>query len=111
MPKQKRPNNLHDVLHNDHFRKDPVKFIIYSASVEEKNVIILRNKELSVNFEEVCFLFHVYKGKKQTKAKTKMFFRARNLVVPNNVMVKTADTHVLIIVLTNIQKLPASMRV
>ena len=40
-----------------------------------------------------------------------MFFRARNLVVPNNVMVKTADTHVLIIVLTNIQKLPASMRV
>ena len=74
VPKQKRPNNLHDILHNDHFRKDPVKFIIYSASVEEKNVIILRNKELSVNFEEVCFSFMYIRGKNKRKLKQKCFF-------------------------------------
>ena len=41
------------------------------------------------------------------KAGTKMLFHVEHLIAPNHVVVRTADTDILIIALTNIEKLPA----
>ena len=59
---QKRPNNIQDALHNDHFKKALVK---YRTSIlgEEKYVTIFQNKELHVNCEDTCFLYCEEKGK------------------------------------------------
>ena len=59
---QKRPNNIQDALHNDHFKKALVKFRT-SILGEEKYVTIFQNKELHVNCEDTCFLYCEEKGK------------------------------------------------
>ena len=43
-PEQKRPNCCQNALHNDHFKKALVKFIIYNTWGEEKYVTILKTK-------------------------------------------------------------------
>ena len=119
-PEQKRPNNFQDALHNDYFKKTLVKFTILPGV--KKNITILQNKELHVNCEDNCFLYPDEKGK-MTKAEdmklwcnheeadTKMLFHVGHLVVPNNVVIRTADTDVLIIALANMEKLPAGINV
>lgn len=45
------------------------------------------------------------------EAETKMLIHVGHLVAPNNVLVGKADTDILIIVLTNIEKLPAGINI
>ena len=45
------------------------------------------------------------------EADTKMLFHAGHLVAPSNVVIRTADTDVLIIALANLEKLPAGVNV
>ena len=89
---------------------------------EEKYVTILQNKELRVNCEETCFLYRVEKGKmtktedtrlcfNHEEADTKMLFHVGHLVAPNNVVVRTADTDILIIALANMEILSAGINI
>ena len=120
-PQEKRPNNFHDALLNVYLKKALVKFIT-STWGEEKYVTILQNKELRLNCEHTCFLYRVEKGKmtktedkrlccNDEEADTKILFYVGHLVAPNNVVVRTADTDVLIIALGNMKKLPAGINV
>ena len=120
-PQEKRPNNFHDALLNVYLKKALVKFIT-STWGEEKDATILQNKELRLNCEYTCFLYRVEKGKMTKKvdkrlccnheeADTKILFYVGHLVAPNNVVVRTADTDVLIIALGNMKKLPAGINV
>ena len=120
-PEQKRPNSFQDTLHKNYFKKALVKFVT-STWGEEKYVTILQNKELRVTCEDICFLYREEKGKmtktedtllwcNQKEADTKMLFHGGYLVAPNNVVVRTADTDVLIIALANMEKRPAAINV
>ena len=88
----------------------------------KKNITILQNKELHVNCEDNCFLYPVEKGKmtktddmklwcNHEEADTEMLFQVGHLVAPNNVVIRTADTDVLIIALANMEKLPAGINI
>ena len=96
------------------------KLLSTSTWREEKYVTILQIKKLRVNCEDACFLYRVEKGEmtktedtrlwcNKEEADTKMLFHVGQLVAPNNVVVRTADTDVLIIAPANMGKLPAGI--
>ena len=108
-PGQKRPSSWLEALRNDQFKESLVEFLIQSW-VDDDLVFLLGEKTLCANGGDVCYSYKVRDGKmlravepllccSHEEADSRMIFHLKSIVSPNNVVIRTADTDVLIIAL------------
>ena len=113
-PEQKRPGDWLKALGNDSFKKTIAEFLIQEW---ERNYMVpfFNNKELYVNLEDKCFHFKVENNNvkkeeiaslycRHEEADTRMVFYALTVNQPSNIVFRTVDTDVLIILLANLTK-------
>ena len=114
-PTQKRPVNFKKALRNNLFKQSLVKFLVISWE-DDTLAEVLKHKEVFVNCEDTCYSFKASDGKMSKteelhlhstheEAGSKMIFHLHSLPASSNVVIRTVDTDVLIILLGNMEKL------
>ena len=106
-PCQKRPANWLEALRNDEFKEALVNFLISSWN-DDSLASVLQGKVLFSNCGDICFSYRVRDGKlirreelelycTHEEADSRMIYHLISVPTPNNVVIRTADTDVLII--------------
>ena len=108
-PGQKRPSSWMEALRNDQFKESLVDFLVQSWE-DDNLVAILKEKVLYANGGDICYSYKVCDGKMvrniepflcctHEEADSSMIYHLKSITAPNNVVIRTADTDVLIIAL------------
>ena len=120
-PSQKRPKNFTAALRNDSFKESLIRFLA-SSWEDPSTAEILKNKTLFVTCDNRCFCYNVEDGQLQRNEQTHLYsiheeadsgmiFHLKSLSGRNNIVVRTNDTDVLVIILSNMDKLIASSHI
>ena len=120
-PSQKRPKNFRAALRNDNFEESLIRFLV-SSWEEPSTAEILTNKTFFVSCDNRCFCYNVEDGQlqrneethlyiNQEEADSRMISHLKSLSGRNNIVVRTNDTDVLVIILSNMDKLNASSQI
>ena len=111
-PGQKRPSSWMEVLRNDQsskFKESLVEFLVQSWE-DDGLVSILKEKTLYANGGDVCYSFKIRDGRMvknvepflcctHKEADSRMVYHLKSISAPNTVVLRTADTDILVIVL------------
>ena len=120
-PKQKRPINWQEALKNWHFKDSMIKFLVDYWQSDEFETII-GNKLLFINYGNICYGFSVIQGKVvrrivhelcnyHEEADSRMVFHIIHLPRPNNVVVTTQDTDIMVILLGCMDELGQGLKI
>ena len=119
-PEQLRPSDFIKALRNDDYKKNIVNFLIKSWA-DDSNATIIGGKLLYVTNGTSCFSYKVVDDKvickeektlasKHEEADTKMIALLCSIDFPANVVIRTADTDVLVIAIGNLSKVKEGVR-
>ena len=120
-PVQKRPTDFVGALRNNAFKQALIKFLVTSWK-DDANANIIQDLQIYATCGNQCFSFKI-EGEKLRKveetslkclneeADYRMLFHAKSRNVPNTVVIRIAETEVLIITLCNLPKLYQGLKV
>lgn len=118
-PEQRTPSDFIKSLRNDNFKISVVKFICENWQ-NDCYAPILSNKCLYVNCDDICYKFYSIDGLvhreiddnlfcAHEEADSRIVYHLSKMPSNSQVIIKTSDTDVLIIILGNIHNLPENL--